>query len=70
MLRYKKKNRLNRKPAVVNSNKIVKMADTETNSIDTHDTSNDAGEDPLQDLTDEQLYQLVEDTLYVYGYFC
>ena len=39
------------------------MADTETNSIDTHDTSNEAGDDPLQDLTDDQLYQLVEDTL-------
>ncbi|XP_060600612.1 coiled-coil domain-containing protein 113-like [Ruditapes philippinarum] len=36
------------------------MADTE--SVDTHDTSNEAGDDPLQDLTDEQLYQLVEDT--------
>ncbi|WAR13067.1 CC113-like protein, partial [Mya arenaria] len=37
------------------------MADTE--SVDTHDTSNEAGEDPLQDLTDEQLFQLVEDTI-------
>lgn len=37
------------------------MADTE--SVDTHDTSNEPGEDPLQDLTDEQLFQLVEDTL-------
>lgn len=48
-------------PDVVNSNKQTKMADTE--SVDTHDTSNEAGDDPLQDLTDEQLYQLVEDTL-------
>ncbi|KAL3860691.1 hypothetical protein ACJMK2_010782 [Sinanodonta woodiana] len=40
-----------------------KMAESETMSIDTHDTSNDAGEDPLQDLTDEQLAGLVEDTL-------
>ena len=38
---------------------------SETMSIDTHDTSNDAGDDPLQDLTDDQLFQLVEDTLYV-----
>ena len=37
------------------------MADTE--SVDTHDTSNDANEDPLQDLSDEELYQLVEDTM-------
>jgi len=37
------------------------MADTE--SVDTHDTSNEAGDDPLQDLTDEQLFALVEDTL-------
>ncbi|KAH3692534.1 coiled-coil domain-containing protein 113-like isoform X2 [Dreissena polymorpha] len=37
------------------------MADTE--SVDTHDTSNDANEDPLQDLSDEELYQLVEDTI-------
>ena len=34
-------------------------------SIDTHDTSNDAtGEDPLHDFTDDQIYQLLEDTLY------
>lgn len=40
------------------------MADTD--SVETHDTSNDAGEDPLQDLNDEQLFHLVEDTLYVW----
>ena len=38
---------------------------SETMSIDTHDTSNDAtGEDPLHDFTDDQIYQLLEDTLY------
>lgn len=37
---------------------------SETMSVDTHDTSNDAGDDPLQDLSDDQLFQLVEDTLY------
>ena len=54
---------LSRYPDVVNSNPTTKMS--ETMSIDTHDTSNDAGDDPLQDLTDDQLFQLVEDTLYV-----
>ena len=42
---------------------------SETMSVDTHDTSqNDAGEDPLADLSDDQLFQLVEDTLYVCFY--
>ncbi|XP_046545033.1 coiled-coil domain-containing protein 113-like [Haliotis rubra] len=36
------------------------MAESETMSVD---TSNDTAEDPLQDLTDEQLFQLVEETL-------
>ena len=50
-------------PDVVNSNTTTKMS--ETMSIDTHDTSNDAtGEDPLHDFTDDQIYQLLEDTLY------
>ena len=50
-------------PDVVNSNKTTKMS--ETQSVDTHDTSNDASDDPLLDLTGDQLFQLVEDTLYV-----
>lgn len=41
------------------------MAESETMSVD---TSNDTAEDPLQDLTDEQLFQLVEETLYVHYY--
>lgn len=53
-------NHILKNPDVVTSNTTSKMADTE--SIGTIDTSNDAGDDPLQDLTDEQLYQLVEDT--------
>ena len=36
------------------------MADSESMSID---TSTEAAEDPLQDLSDEQLYQLLEETL-------
>ena len=38
------------------------MADSDVMSIDTN-TENQ--EDPLQDLADEQIYQLLEDTLYV-----
>ena len=48
-------------PGCCQQQQTIKMADTE--SVDTHDTSNEAGDDPLQDLTDEQLFALVEDTL-------
>ncbi|XP_064611526.1 coiled-coil domain-containing protein 113-like [Liolophura sinensis] len=37
------------------------MADSETQSID---TSNETGEDPLQELSDDQLYKLLADTLH------
>lgn len=36
------------------------MAESETLSID---TSTENQEDPLQDLSDEQIYQLLEETL-------
>ena len=39
------------------------MAESETLSVD---TSTENQEDPLQDLTDEQIYQLLEETMWVY----
>ena len=42
------------------SNQGSKMAESETLSID---TSTENQEDPLQDLSDEQIYQLLEETL-------
>lgn len=39
---------------------IIKMAESETPSVD---TSIEIQEDPLQDLSDEQIYQLLEETL-------
>ena len=36
------------------------MAESETLSVD---TSTENQEDPLQDLTDEQIYQLLEETM-------
>jgi hypothetical protein len=44
------------------------MADADSHSVaDSHTHSIDTSEqDPLQDLTDEQLYQLVEETMCVF----
>ena len=38
------------------------MAESETMSVD---TSTENQDDPLMELTDEQIFQLLEDTLYV-----
>ena len=45
-----------------NVNTTHKMESADVQSVDTDTT---AGEDPLQDLSDEQLYQLVEETMCV-----